>query len=276
MVWESSWHGRLTQRWWYCLKHHTVGARTRAARPRTGSGPYPTEEEAEHALETVRRRNEEWDAQDGTDLAGGARAAWPAWRRTLRSPPVRCGAAFRADGRGRVGRRQQRAPDFRRPPRPGWPRSGTAAPGARRSPPTSSRRSRASASSRSARCSARRLQHRLHRRIRLPGRLGRLRRLRRRRRGASRTVSGAGRLRLVRPAGRRPCTTPGATAIEPDDGRVRGARRARRRGRAADASARSRAAGWSSRRSARRCGRRGRRRCRTRSPRTCPARTSPS
>ena len=27
-------------------------------------GPYPTQEEAARALETVRRRNEEWDAQD--------------------------------------------------------------------------------------------------------------------------------------------------------------------------------------------------------------------
>ena len=27
-------------------------------------GPYPTRQEAERALETVRRRNEEWDAQD--------------------------------------------------------------------------------------------------------------------------------------------------------------------------------------------------------------------
>ena len=44
----------------------------------------------------------------------------------------------------------------RRPRKPGWPRSGAAAPGARRSPPTSSPPSARSASSRPARCSARR------------------------------------------------------------------------------------------------------------------------
>ena len=27
-------------------------------------GPYPTREEAEHALEKVHQRNEEWDAED--------------------------------------------------------------------------------------------------------------------------------------------------------------------------------------------------------------------
>jgi hypothetical protein len=27
-------------------------------------GPYPTRDAAEHALETVQRRNEEWEAQD--------------------------------------------------------------------------------------------------------------------------------------------------------------------------------------------------------------------
>jgi hypothetical protein len=27
-------------------------------------GPYPTKEAAEHALDTVRRRNEEWERQD--------------------------------------------------------------------------------------------------------------------------------------------------------------------------------------------------------------------
>jgi hypothetical protein len=27
-------------------------------------GPYPTRQQAEHALETVRRRNEEWDKAD--------------------------------------------------------------------------------------------------------------------------------------------------------------------------------------------------------------------
>jgi hypothetical protein len=51
------------QRWWYCLRHHTV-------EPDAGCpgkdrlGPYPTREDAARALETVRRRNQEWDAAD--------------------------------------------------------------------------------------------------------------------------------------------------------------------------------------------------------------------
>ena len=53
------------RRWWFCLKHMTV-------EPEAGCpgkdrlGPYPTREAAANALETVRRRNEEWDAQDDT------------------------------------------------------------------------------------------------------------------------------------------------------------------------------------------------------------------
>ncbi len=51
------------QHWWFCLKHHEV-------EPDAGCpgkwrlGPYPTRDDAARALETVRRRNEEWDAQD--------------------------------------------------------------------------------------------------------------------------------------------------------------------------------------------------------------------
>lgn len=49
--------------WWFCLKHREV-------EPDAGCpgkdrlGPYATREDAEHALETVRRRNEEWDAKE--------------------------------------------------------------------------------------------------------------------------------------------------------------------------------------------------------------------
>ena len=35
--------------------------RARSARPRTASGPYATREEAEHAMETARERNLEWE-----------------------------------------------------------------------------------------------------------------------------------------------------------------------------------------------------------------------
>jgi hypothetical protein len=51
------------QRWWFCLRHKTV-------EPDAGCpgkerlGPYKTREEASRALETARRRTEEWDAQD--------------------------------------------------------------------------------------------------------------------------------------------------------------------------------------------------------------------
>jgi hypothetical protein len=49
--------------WWYCLKDHRVEQEpTCPGRDRLG--PYATREEAENALETVRRRNEEWDAQE--------------------------------------------------------------------------------------------------------------------------------------------------------------------------------------------------------------------
>jgi hypothetical protein len=49
--------------WWFCLKHRAVehGA---GCPGKDRLGPYATREEAEHALETVRRRNEEWDAKD--------------------------------------------------------------------------------------------------------------------------------------------------------------------------------------------------------------------
>jgi len=51
------------KRWWFCLKHMTVESHeTCPGKDRLA--PYATREEAENALETVRRRNEEWDAQD--------------------------------------------------------------------------------------------------------------------------------------------------------------------------------------------------------------------
>jgi hypothetical protein len=50
-------------RWWYCLRHNTVEPEE-GCPAKDRLGPYPTQEEAAKALETVRRRNEEWDAQD--------------------------------------------------------------------------------------------------------------------------------------------------------------------------------------------------------------------
>ena len=47
--------------WWFCLKDMAVehGA---GCPGKDRLGPYPTREAAEHALETVKQRNEEWDA----------------------------------------------------------------------------------------------------------------------------------------------------------------------------------------------------------------------
>ena len=52
------------ERWWFCLRHKTVeqGA---GCPGKDRLGPYASAEEAANALETVRKRNEEWDAQDG-------------------------------------------------------------------------------------------------------------------------------------------------------------------------------------------------------------------
>jgi hypothetical protein len=51
------------QHWWYCLRHHQV--EPDAGCPNKDRlGPYNTREQAEHALDTVHRRNEEWDATD--------------------------------------------------------------------------------------------------------------------------------------------------------------------------------------------------------------------
>jgi hypothetical protein len=52
------------RRWWFCLKHNTVEPDA-GCRAKERLGPYPTREEASHALETAKRRNEEWDAADG-------------------------------------------------------------------------------------------------------------------------------------------------------------------------------------------------------------------
>jgi hypothetical protein len=49
--------------WWFCLKHHEVEQGPGCA-GKDRLGPYPTREAAEHWEDTVRQRNEEWDAQD--------------------------------------------------------------------------------------------------------------------------------------------------------------------------------------------------------------------
>jgi hypothetical protein len=51
------------QLWYYCLRHHTVEPQA-GCPAKDRLGPYPSQEEAAQALQTVRRRNEEWAAQD--------------------------------------------------------------------------------------------------------------------------------------------------------------------------------------------------------------------
>jgi hypothetical protein len=51
--------------WYYCLKHHTVEP-YEACKAIDRLGPYEFREDAEHAMERVARRNEEWD--DDPDL----------------------------------------------------------------------------------------------------------------------------------------------------------------------------------------------------------------
>jgi hypothetical protein len=52
------------KRWWYSLRTHTVEDDDGPTPGKDRLGPYPTREAAEHALETVQQRNEEWDRKD--------------------------------------------------------------------------------------------------------------------------------------------------------------------------------------------------------------------
>ncbi|MEU5425485.1 hypothetical protein AB0H73_07730 [Streptomyces olivoreticuli] len=56
--------------WYYCLKHGVVeeGPECRAA---DRMGPYETREEAAHAMETARQRNEEWQEDPRWNDDGG-------------------------------------------------------------------------------------------------------------------------------------------------------------------------------------------------------------
>jgi hypothetical protein len=51
------------EQFYYCVKHHTVEGAV-GCRARDRLGPYPTREEAEHALEKVKERNDAWQAQN--------------------------------------------------------------------------------------------------------------------------------------------------------------------------------------------------------------------
>ena len=49
--------------WFYCLKHHTVEGIV-GCKAKDRLGPYHTEEEARHALDKVRERNQAWAKGD--------------------------------------------------------------------------------------------------------------------------------------------------------------------------------------------------------------------
>jgi hypothetical protein len=49
------------QTWWYCTRHHTVEPEA-GCPAKDRLGPYPSRAEAEHALDTVQRRNAEWES----------------------------------------------------------------------------------------------------------------------------------------------------------------------------------------------------------------------
>jgi hypothetical protein len=54
------------QRWYFCVRHQTVEPED-GCPAKDRLGPYATREEAAHALDKVRERNEEWDAADRDD-----------------------------------------------------------------------------------------------------------------------------------------------------------------------------------------------------------------
>ena len=53
--------------YWFCVKHHAVESGPDMCPPIDRLGPYPTREEAEHALEKAAERNAEWERMDEED-----------------------------------------------------------------------------------------------------------------------------------------------------------------------------------------------------------------
>jgi hypothetical protein len=51
-------------RYYWCLRHNRVETDDDKCPERFLLGPFGTADEASHALEKVRERNEEWDAED--------------------------------------------------------------------------------------------------------------------------------------------------------------------------------------------------------------------
>jgi len=52
------------KRWWYSLKTHSVEDDDGPTPGKDRLGPFATKQEAARALETVQKRNEEWDSKD--------------------------------------------------------------------------------------------------------------------------------------------------------------------------------------------------------------------
>ena len=50
--------------WWFNTRTGQVEPSDTTTNPKDLLGPYPSREEAARALEKVRERNEQWDAQD--------------------------------------------------------------------------------------------------------------------------------------------------------------------------------------------------------------------
>ena len=50
--------------YYWCTDHHTVEGEEDGCRAEVRLGPYPTRQAAEHALQTVKERNERLDAED--------------------------------------------------------------------------------------------------------------------------------------------------------------------------------------------------------------------
>lgn len=50
----------MSDEYYFCLKHHTVEGPD-GCKAADRLGPYPTRDEAAHALEKVEERNEAWD-----------------------------------------------------------------------------------------------------------------------------------------------------------------------------------------------------------------------
>jgi hypothetical protein len=54
----------IIERYYWCLRHNRVETDVEACAAKYRLGPYPSGGEAERALERVRERNAEWDAED--------------------------------------------------------------------------------------------------------------------------------------------------------------------------------------------------------------------